>query len=81
MILINELAWLLNLQKGTSFLNVKAKIEDYSANIAAEAGLVRAINGDDAGLARPVTFLDHNDVVARHSHTGKREGRPIKMAR
>lgn len=36
----------------TSSYNKKTKLENYAAEIAAEAILVRAIDGDDAGLGR-----------------------------
>ena len=55
--------------ENTSFSDVKAKIEDDSANIATEAGLIWAVDGDDGRLSRRPSFLDQHDVVARHSHT------------
>lgn len=36
----------------TSSYNEKTKLENYAAEIAAEAILVGAIDGDDAGLGR-----------------------------
>lgn len=52
----------------TSSYNKKTKLENYAAEIAAEAILVRAIDGDDAGLGRGTAQLDQYDVVAGDAH-------------
>jgi len=54
----------------TSFENAETEIENDSADIAGEAGLVGAIDGDDERVAGLVRMLDLNDVVigARDSH-------------
>lgn len=57
----------------TSLRNAKAKLEDNSAEVAAEAGLVGTIDRDDGRLAGSLALLDHNDVVARNAH------RPIRV--
>ena len=52
----------------TSSSNAEAELEYNSAEIAAETGLVRAVDGNDAGLPRSLRHLDLHHVLARHPH-------------
>lgn len=54
----------------TSFENAETEIENDTADIASEAGLVGAIDGEDERVAGVVGMLDLNDVVigSRHTH-------------
>lgn len=47
----------------TSFENAETEIENDTADIASEAGLVGAIDGDDERVTGLVRMLDLNDVV------------------
>lgn len=55
----------------TSFENAKTKVENESAEIATETGLVRAIDSDNERIIGVVSMLNLNGVVfvvAGHPH-------------
>ena len=55
-------------KRNTSFGDREAEFQDDSAEVAAEAGLVGAVDGDDGGPAGGFGRLDQNDVVAGDAH-------------
>lgn len=59
---------MLSFLKRTSFCNAEAELQDDPTEVAAETGLVGAIDGDDGGLAGTFTELDHDGVVAGDAH-------------
>ena len=54
--------------EGTCFGNAEAELQGNSTEVAAETGLVGAIDGDDRGLAGTFPELDLDGVVAQNAH-------------
>lgn len=52
----------------TSFGNAESEFDYDSAEIAAESGLVGAIDGNDGGIAWFLPMVDEDDVVPRNTH-------------